>query len=202
MPEAATSSEASGLWLATLQRFAERSAHDVRNTMNGVAVNLEVVRSRSTRDGLAASAVASFATTASDQFEVLSAAVEALLALARPARLPVDVHVILGQLASLGGRSGEPGVEPPAVASSGESLTSAEGDVVRLVLGTAFLAVLDSGASARYDVMARDGAVTVRCEVAGEIRIDPLVKRIGLSAGITMLDVDGATEIRFPGLRS
>ena len=34
------------LWLAALQRTAVRGSHAMKNALNGVAVNLEVVRSR------------------------------------------------------------------------------------------------------------------------------------------------------------
>ena len=53
----------SALWLVTLQRLTDRTAHDIRNALNGVAVNLEVVRSRAAR-GADGSAIASFATAA------------------------------------------------------------------------------------------------------------------------------------------
>lgn len=182
--------EVAGLWLAALQRLVDRVAHDVRNTMNNVAVNLEVVRSRSAREGTGAAAVAPFAATAASQFEKLSAAAEALLALARPARAPVDVAGVLGQLAALAG-GGE-------VAADGAGVTAADGDAVRLVLASVHLAALDAGRPARYDVSARDGAVAVRCVEAGAIRLDPDVERAGRAAGITLADDAGVTEIRFP----
>jgi hypothetical protein len=41
----------SALWLATLQRVTDRVAHEIRNALNGVAVNVEVVRTRAARGG-------------------------------------------------------------------------------------------------------------------------------------------------------
>jgi len=37
------------LWLDTLQRICTRAAHELKGALNGVSVNLEVVRSRSER---------------------------------------------------------------------------------------------------------------------------------------------------------
>ena len=190
MAGSVATSEVAGLWLATLQRLVDRVAHDVRNTLNGVAVNLEVVRSRSAREGTSAAAVAPFAATAATQFETLSAAAEALLSLARPSRAPADVPGVLRQLAALAGGAD--------VAADGEGVTQADGDAVRLVLASVHLAALDAGRSARYDVSARDGAVAVRCLESGPIRLDPDVERAGRAAGITLADAAGVTEIRFP----
>jgi hypothetical protein len=36
-------------WLAIQRRIAARAAHDVKNALNGVAVNVEVVRARAGR---------------------------------------------------------------------------------------------------------------------------------------------------------
>ena len=36
--------DVAALWLATQQAIASRTAHEIKNTLNGVAVNLEVVR--------------------------------------------------------------------------------------------------------------------------------------------------------------
>ena len=37
------------LWLAVVQRLMGRASHDVKDSLNGVAVNLEVIRSRAAR---------------------------------------------------------------------------------------------------------------------------------------------------------
>lgn len=92
------------LWLAALQEIVDRAAHEVKDSLNGVSLNLEVIRSRSTREGVASKDLTGFAEAASGQFETLTGRVEALLALARPPRVNAtgaDVAVILKQLATL-----------------------------------------------------------------------------------------------------
>ena len=95
------------LWQAALQDIVDRAAHEVKDSLNGVSLNLEVIRSRSTRDGVAGKDLKDFAEAASGQFETLTGRVEALLALGRSPRAATtgadvaDVAVILKQLATL-----------------------------------------------------------------------------------------------------
>lgn len=72
-------------WLGALQRLAGRVAHEIKNPLNAVAVNLEVVRARCARGGIEPSAVLPFAETAVGELERVARLVDALLALARPA---------------------------------------------------------------------------------------------------------------------
>lgn len=105
-----------GQWLAALQEVADRAAHEVKDSLNGVALNLEVIRSRSGHDagsgvgrggggaasGAGAAALAPFATAASGQLEVLTERAEALLFLTRTPRSgATDVAVTLKHLAAL-----------------------------------------------------------------------------------------------------
>ena len=90
-----TEDEASSTeWLRVLQRLATRVAHEVRNPLNAVAVNLEVVRSRCERETVEPRAVLPFATSAAGELERVSRLVDAVLALARPARS--DLAVLAG----------------------------------------------------------------------------------------------------------
>lgn len=87
-------------WLQTLQVLAKRSTHEIRNALNGVSVNLEVVRSRLERGeekgDLTARTVAPFARSASDQLAQLAALTEAMLMLARPAsRSPTELDPVV-----------------------------------------------------------------------------------------------------------
>src|SRR3954471_4162858 len=84
-----------GLWLATLQRALGRASHDVKDSLNGVSVNLEVVRSRAARPDAPASAVAPFAEAAGQQLDRLTTLIEAVLALGRSERDPADVALTL-----------------------------------------------------------------------------------------------------------
>lgn len=154
-----------GLWLATLQRALGRASHDVKDALNGVSVNLEVVRSRAARPDVPAVAVAPFADAAGQQLERLTTFIEAVLALGRAERKPADVGVILRRLATVCGAStsladAEVIVEPDDVESA---VTRVRGDAVRLALAAPLLAV-----AAGADRSNR--ATPVRCTVtqAGE----------------------------------
>ena len=72
-------------WLRALQKLAGRVAHEIKNPLNAVAVNVEVVRSRCERVNLEPSALRPFATAAASELERVARLVDALLALARPA---------------------------------------------------------------------------------------------------------------------
>ena len=81
-----TTDAVAALWLVTLQEIMDRSAHEVKDSLNGVSLNLEVIRSRTARAETASKDVVSFAEAASGQFETLTERVEAMLALTRPPR--------------------------------------------------------------------------------------------------------------------
>src|SRR5262245_58022265 len=89
------------LWLATLQAIGSRAAHDLRGSLNAVAVNLEVVRSRSEKPNVPASALAQYANVASGQLEGLISMTEALMFLVRPGRGPVDLGAEVARLVAL-----------------------------------------------------------------------------------------------------
>ena len=89
------------LWLATLQKLAAHVAHDLKGALNGVSVNLEVVRSRSAKESSTGADVHRFATNATDQMTVVIRATTAMLSLARGTRGPVEVSMVARQLANL-----------------------------------------------------------------------------------------------------
>src|SRR5919107_1984747 len=105
MPTSAAPADAGVLWLAALQRALGRAAHDVKDALNGVSVNLEVVRSRANRADAPASAVAPFADAAAQQLERLTTLLDAVLALGRSERAPTDVGITLRRIASVCGAS-------------------------------------------------------------------------------------------------
>jgi signal transduction histidine kinase len=86
-------------WVGALQGLAGRVAHEIKNPLNAVAVNLEVVRSRCEQGHVEAPAILPFATAAAGELERVSRLVEALLALARPARR--DLAVLAGPVITL-----------------------------------------------------------------------------------------------------
>lgn len=125
------------LWLATLQRAMGRASHDVKDALNGVSVNLEVIRSRAARPDAPASAVASFGESAGHQLERLTSLIEAVLALGRAERTPVDVAVTLRRVVTLCGAStssDDAAVALTEDAGLGSTYSPLPADVVRLTL--------------------------------------------------------------------
>ena len=207
------------LWLATQQVIAARVAHEVKNALNGVAVNLEVVRSRLARAAAGESgagpayvpgqASIAFAETASREFERVSAQTEALLALVRPVRQPTDVALVAAQLAVLlalvaardGGRLTVEGTD------DGGARTSMDGEAVRLVVARAMLAALQDGVA--HDVrcivtMAPGEGPRLTITRAG--RDEPIVlpadvARVAGEAGLRTLADDAALTLQFPPAR-
>jgi signal transduction histidine kinase len=86
-------------WVGALQNLAGRVAHEIKNPLNAVAVNLEVVRSRCERGNVEPPAILPFATAAAGELERVTRLVEALLALARPARR--DLAALAGPVITL-----------------------------------------------------------------------------------------------------
>lgn len=141
------------LWLATLQEVASRAAHEVKDALNGVSLNLEVIRSRSERGNADWGGMSGFAMAAAEQFELLAERTEALLFLWRPQRPAsgtVDVAITLRHLAAL---------LVPAAKSDGGFLavegpqssvpTSASTVATRLALAAGLLALTKEGGPGR-----------------------------------------------------
>jgi len=156
MTEGTGAGDARVLWLAVVQRLMGRAAHDVKDSLNGVAVNLEVIRSRAAREGTPASSVAPFAEAAGQQLERLTSLLEALLAVARPERDPVDVGVALRRVATLCAASSSADDAKVVVEElpADDAVTALPGVVVRLALAAPLLEAVHGGAN---------GVSPVRC---------------------------------------
>ncbi len=89
------------LWLETFQRVCGKTAHELKGALNGVSLNLEVVRSRSQKADVSASAIATFAESASTQFDAVMDMTEALLALSRSVEGAVDLAATVRWLVAL-----------------------------------------------------------------------------------------------------
>lgn len=202
------------LWLATQHQVAGRVAHEIKNTLNGVAVNLEVVRSRLARAAASESgagpayagpgkASTAFAETASTEFERVTAQAEALLALVRPVQAPTDVALVAAQLAALlglaaardGGRLIVEGTD------DGGARTTGDGNVVRLVVAQAMLAALHDGAAHEVRCVVTsapgEGPRLTITRTAGAAGLDALalphdVTRVAAEAGIIARPDDAA----------
>jgi hypothetical protein len=193
MAEGVAPAEAGVLWLAALQRALARASHDVKDALNGVSVNLEVVRSRAARPDAPASAVAPFAEAAAQQLERLTNLLDAVLALGRVERDPVDVGITLRRVAALCGASSAAADSGVTVrdGSDGEARTSVSGDAVRLALAAPLLdAVVGQKGGPR--------ATDVACDLTGEP--DALVVRMYADRPIRMPD-SVADTLRAAGVR-
>jgi hypothetical protein len=138
------------LWLGTFQRLCDATAHQFKGAMNGVAINLEVVRSRSARtEGGDASALLPFAEAAASELESVIESAEAMLGLARSPREPADVARIAKDLAVLTARGAATRGTRVTVEKSAERLgtTSAEASAVRLAIATVLLAAVERSAN-------------------------------------------------------
>jgi signal transduction histidine kinase len=151
------------LWLEALQRLADQAAHAIRNPLNGLALNLEVVRSRAARGGSDVASVACFAESAADELRRATELAEALLTLARPVRRPVDLWGVMQPLGTVRNAiaaqdGGAVIVERPPHA---ELETSADGDATRLALAAALEATLVGAARVRCELERSAAAVVV-----------------------------------------
>ena len=186
------------LWADALQTVANLVAHDLRNAINAVAVNLEVVRSRSSR-GADASGIAPFATTAASQFEVAAGAAEALLSLVRPESSGmVDVASLFGRLATILGVGGRRTLAVDD-RSRGQAVTDAPADMVRAAVARSVLSALSVGDAVACEIIADDG-IFVR--VTGATRVPPLpdpeLVELALTWGIQFASRGDSLELRLP----
>jgi signal transduction histidine kinase len=189
-------------WLAMLQQLTSGVAHELRNALNGVAVNLEVVRSRAGREGLAASALGSFAGSASDQLEQVIAMTDALMALTRAGQEPAAIGRTTDQVAAL--------VRPVLAAKGGTLDLAVEGEgttrvpaaAARLFIAATLRAAVDAAGATGDAAKARATVLTCRVgELAGEGEVKGVELRVeGAFARIPTLDATLATLAREYGV--
>ena len=189
----------SALWGETLQALANVVAHDLRNGLNAVAVNLEVVRGRSAR-GAEASAIAPFAATASVNFERAAAAAEALLSFARPEPGRLDVAAVVVRLARLLAVGGDSRLEITD-RSDGRAITSAAPDIARAAVARSVLAAVGIGERAACEIAVDDG---IFLRVTGATRVPPLpdseLIAAALEQGVRIAPAERSIELRFPAI--
>jgi hypothetical protein len=193
MSSSVVPADAGVLWLATLQRALGRASHDLKDALNGVAVNLEVIRSRVARPDASAAAVAPFADAAVQQLDRLTTLLDAVLALGRIEREPADVGITLRRVAALCGASSSAADSAVSVHDNlvGDARTRVAGDAVRLALAAPLLeAVVGTKGGPR--------ATDVVCELTGET--DSLVVRLFADRPV-QLPNDVAQTLRAAGVR-
>jgi len=187
------------LWLDTLQEVCARAAHEMKGVLNGVSVNLEVVRSRAARANAAASFVASFAESASDQFARVTDMVESLMLLCRAPREPVEVSATVSHLVTLLAPVAK--VEGYSLAlgeAKGAGAVRARGNVVRLVLARALLSALDCKADVQCDVELGDDAIVRITAGDNAIQVPSDVYAAAVDAGIRVENDNGSISLAFP----
>ena len=135
----------------TLQQICGRAAHELKGALNGASVNLEVVRSRSTKPDAAGISGANVRHRRGKQLDERDRRCRMhLLVLARVARSPVElglVDVAIDRVAeALGARKRTRSLE---LAGSFEDLgaTSADANAVRVVVGGTLLLSVDGDRS-------------------------------------------------------
>lgn len=192
------------LWLDVLQQVSTRTAHELKGALNGVAVNLEVVRSRSNRSEAPASAVAPFAASAADQLDAVVGMTEALLKLARPVREPVDVAETIDNLSSLLVPSARAEgmslrIETPVREITGCTV-HAGGNVVRLVIGATLLAALAQKGDIRCRLEVGDEAIlAIECaDAEGPLVLSSDVRAAASAAGIRVQSEGLSISLAFP----
>jgi hypothetical protein len=193
---------AAALWLETLQQVAGRAAHEIKGALNGVCVNLEVVRNRAASQPAPAAGLLRYADAAADQLEQVVAMNEALLALTRRPRDLIDVLATAKQLIALLGpaaRAEGGSLEIEGSPSSGGSMTSAPAVAVRLVLGAAMLRALERRTATTCRAEGADGMVIrVQCADGHAIELDPPVAEVAADAGIRIGGGPDGLSLAFP----
>lgn len=193
------------LWLDALQRVCSRAAHELKGALNGVSVNLEVVRSRSERPDAAASAVSRFAASATDQLAAVITLTDALLSLARPAREPVDIGLVMRRVGVLLAAAARADGRTLALEGPIDDIgtTSAPGNAARMALSASLLAALDASMHVVCSATAAGDAVSVvvvriECRDAAAVSLDADVIAVAAEQGIELHTESSAISISFP----
>jgi hypothetical protein len=200
------------LWLGVFQRLCDATAHQFKGALNGVAVNLEVVRSRSGRGDADVSALRPFAEAAAAELESVIQSAEAMLALARSARGPADVARITRDVAVLVSR-GEPGGAAETQDGDGRRLTvekgverlgttSAPTSAARLAIAAVLLAALEASKDVVCSAVDEAGGPAIRVSLGerdgSRIALSDEVVSAAYSAGVHLDISESGATITFP----
>jgi signal transduction histidine kinase len=173
------------LWLRCHQRLVAHVAHDMKGALNGVSVNVEVVRGRAGRPERPVADVLRYADAASAQLVVVIKMATALLSIGRGVRGSAEVSATVRQfVALLEDTLTSDGAKIELVIEGGLSgATSAPPSAVRLALGEALLSVV----AQKRDVAVRVKAMatpTVEIRSAANVEILPDIGRALADVGI------------------
>lgn len=209
-PAGAVADDSALLWLATLQRALARASHDVKDSLNGVSVNLEVIRSRAARPDTPASAVGAFAEAAGQQLERLTTLIEAVLALGRPAREPADVLVTLRRVVTVCSASSSNADAAVALREADEGMgnstvTRVRGDLVRLAIMAPLLETVagidrtERASAVQCTIGGTPGHVVVTIGAAGRRTAMPeLVADVLRAGGVSWTEHQQDLSLAFP----
>lgn len=186
-------------WVEELGRLAALVAHEVNNLLNGVAVNLEVVRSRAAR-GADTGDIGPFAETASSQLEALTPVVRGMIALSRPApespRISTELNHIVAVLKAVAvAKGGDVALELAA----SETPTCVPGATARLLLASAVREAAEPGIRVKCSVADQAEETVVRVAREGRrVELPLSVTRAAVDAGVHIEHSADALILRFP----
>jgi hypothetical protein len=197
------------LWLGVFQRLCDATAHQFKGALNGVAVNLEVVRSRSRRGEAEASALQPFAEAAAAELESVIRSAEAMLALARSPRGPADVARITRDVAVLAARGAgaaeaEDGGGRLTIDKGVERLgtTSAPASAARLAIAAVLLAAVEASKDVVCSALDDGGGPAIRVSCGerdgSRIALSDEVVSAAYSAGVHLDISESGATITFP----
>jgi len=180
-----------------------RAAHEIKDALNGVSLNVEVIRSRSSQPDSGTVEVAPFAVAAAEQLEVLAERNEALLFLTRaPRSEQTDVGQTLRHLATLmvpATRSDGGTLEVQTGSRSQPAQTSAPATAVRLALGAGLLALTGKGGTSRCRLEhGQETLVRFSHESAASYSLDPPIAEALAVHQIRLQRPDNDLLIVFP----
>ena len=192
---------APSLWLGALGRLAGRAAHELKNPLNGLALNLEVVRSRSVRPGTDVATLTPYATAAAHELERAIPLVEALLALARPLPNPVDLRlamqpllVLYGAIATAGGGSLD------VVSETEHMFVAVDGDTARALVAESLDVTVGANLEVAGKVADSDGAFSLRLVGGAGRPIAPKMEQLAAWHDIRLNSDEDETLLLMPAL--
>ena len=198
------SSSTDARWLDALQRLASRSAHELRGALNGVSVNVEVVRSRAAKASASAAALEPFADAASAQLDDVIELTEALLGLTRPAPEPVAIATETKRIVTLlaaAARADNRRLHLEDVTSLNSlGVTSAPGSAVRVALCECLLAAVHASTTTKCTAVVDTTASTIRITASdgGPISLPSDLVVVSAESGIDIQIEASAISISFP----
>jgi signal transduction histidine kinase len=179
--------------------LAGRAAHELKNPLNGLALNLEVVRSRSARAGTEASALAPYTAAAVAELERTIPLVEALLALARPLPNPVDLRIALQPfLALYGAIAGAGGGSLDVVYEAEQMFVNADGDTVRALVAEAIDVTIGSNLDVAGRVGDSESSISIRLVGGAGRPVAAKMERLAAEHDIRLISDEDETLLLFP----